>query len=310
MASSLSSRFSEPDFPFTSENLCTTTLQNDNAEEGSQACDDTREVIAERKETPDALKELSINARLSQKAEDARKVQGVDHARQCAKWYEASERIEQRTMPIEACQKRYRCQDCEGNVQFSSLYGLYLHLKDHYPPMYCERCYHPSATVEELKTHIKTSPRHFCCQICDDAVEFDDTQSLGSHYETCHSLLYCDLCGHYSKSADESKTHIKISPVHFDCQNCESIVEFENLPALRLHYRHNHPHLYCYSCDQHFVTVEERKIHIKTSPRHPHAETLRNHYAILGISLFSSADQVAKAMREMRSKVHSDGLKR
>ena len=225
MTPTSSSSFSGADFAFTFQNPCTHTLENDKAEEGPEAWADIKEDKAQQKETPNTPENLKFLVRRLQKPEDGRKVQDLDHAKHCVKCNETFETLEERTIHIKTSPMHYCCQECEGIVEFGGLYGLYLHYKDHYPLLHCDRCYYSFATVEELKTHIKTSPRHDCCQRCDDIVEFGDTHSLRSHYEACHSLWYCDLCDHYSKSADESSIHIKTSPVHFACQTCEGIVE-------------------------------------------------------------------------------------
>lgn len=84
-----------------------------------------------------------------------------------------------------------------------------------FPPIRCEKCNIAFETVEERTTHIKTSSTHFCCQKCEGIVEFHTSSALFLHHINQHPAFYCYICDHHSATAEEHKIHVKTSPRHF-----------------------------------------------------------------------------------------------
>ena len=203
--------------------------------------------------------------------------------------------------------------------------------REKHSPILCVKCGKDFETVEERANHIRTSRKHFCCRKCDDTVEFKDFPSLCLHYRCHHPLLHCRRCNLRFTTAEELNNHIKTSPRHFCCQQCDGAVQFRDTYNLRLHYKKCHPLTYCQICDEHFAASYE--LHAHTEECHTRCNSCqrrfsnpdqlnahrkickktnkpRSHYATLGISPHSSHEQILKAAKEMRVRTHPDRLKR
>ncbi|CAF9929963.1 MAG: hypothetical protein ALECFALPRED_004492 [Alectoria fallacina] len=159
--------------------------------------------------------------------------------------------------------------------------------------VYCWTCDHYSASVKEHQTHVKTSPRHFCCRYCDDGVEVAGAYFLRAHYEKCHPSLYCSVCDRLFATIEERSVHIKTSPLHFCCQNCDDVVDFSNVFSLRQHYRDCHPLLSCAACYDHFPTVAKLSAHMQEA-----------HYPCDGCHEYFSEPRYLKYHRMTCKKVH------
>lgn len=233
------------------------------------------------------------------------------------------------------------CRNCDHVVEVKSTFSLCSQYKACHSVWYCHACKHHCKSVGDSGVHVKTSPIHYCCRLCDD-VEFDSSFTLRMHYKNCHPLVYCCACDMIFESIEARKTHIRTSLKHHCCQHCEDVRDFEDGNGLRSHYKLRHPSLCCRVCNLLFPTVDKSLAHMKDShnfcdgchqsstsaahrktceksnppkkkegPKsHRKMKTLGNIYEKLGIIPDSSHEQTVQAAKEMRIKVHPDRLKR
>lgn len=224
----------------------------------------------------------------AKKAEDAQKKQESDqkkgHQSWCAKCNISFETIERRLEHIKNSRRHFCCQHCESVLDFQDYPSLCSHYKAYHSLFYCDRCKHLSATFEESKTHIKTSARHYCCQCCDNVVEFKSASSLRFHYRISQPLQYCHNCVRTFATADILLAHMQ------------------------------EKHKFCIICRRYFSShglLEKHRRTCGTAKPPPQQEAIpRSHYATLGISPRSSQEEITKAAKEMRVKTHPDRLKR
>ena len=127
---------------------------------------------------------------------------------------------------------------------------------------------------------------------CDGCHEtFYNPTILKWHREICdkvHPPLPCDGCHEYFSDPTNLKWHREI---------CDKV---------------NFPHR-CEGCHERFVNPASLDRHRKSCKKvNPPKKSKipQNHYATLGISPRSSQEQIIKAAKDMRVKVHPDRLKR
>lgn len=228
----------------------------------------------------------------------------------CEKCNKAFETVEERTIHIKTSPIHFCCQKCEGTVEFYRISALSSHYKIQHPELYCHLCDHYYATVKKRKIHIKTSTRHFCCQNCDDVVEFDNAFNLRLHYGICHSLWCCHYCDHRFSAVKELFAHVR--EAHYPCDGCHNY--FFTSELLKAHrktckmvnpLKEKPPRSELPKGD-----LPKKEIPKPRERNPPIASIPGNYYVTLGISPHSSHEQVVKAAKEMRVKMHPDRLKR
>ena len=228
----------------------------------------------------------------------------------CEKCNRDFKTVEEREIHIKTSPSHFWCRKCEGIVEFYNLPALSSHYKSQHPELYCHKCDQHYASVEERKVHIKTSKDHFCCQDCDDMVEFGNAFHLALHYEFYHSLWFCQNCDHRFSTDRELFAHMR--EAHYPCHGChEYFITSELLEAHRKTCEKVNPPKSKRSRSE----LPKRKPPKKAFPeprerKPPIANTPGDHYAVLGISPHSPHEQVVKAAKEMRIKMHPDRLKR
>ena len=130
----------------------------------------------------------------------------------------------------------------------------------------CLKCNEAFKTVEERTLHIKTSPLHVCCQICEGVVEFEGFLGLYLHIKYHHShLLICDRCDNPCAIVEKHSIHTTTSPPGFCCQTCDDVVEIRSTFSLCSQYKACQSVWYCHACKHHCKSVEDSGVHIKTS---------------------------------------------
>ena len=242
---------------------------------------------------------LRKKSKAKAEAEDHGQKQGLNQTKRpsirCAKCNKNFETAEERINHIKTSPMHYACRRCVGIVEFTDFTGLCLHYKHHHPLLHSYSCVHHFATAEEHRVHVKNSPHHFCCQICDGAVEFQNTCSLHLHYRCHHPLLYCQLCDRPFPTLDKSFAHMQ------DCHNyCDGCHVYFSSPGILQTHR--------VTCGK--ANTPKKKEAPRPRERKANAETPRSHYVTLGISPDSSQEQIIKAAKEVRIKTHPDRLKR
>lgn len=187
----------------------------------------------------------------------------------------------------------FECGTCRKN--FENVADLHEHISKHkeQPPVRCRKCRKTFTDVAELNHHFQTSPRHFCCRYCNPVVEFRNADSLWYHYKDRHHKLYCHFCDRHFPNTFQRLSHMKER--HRSCSACRKMFLAREL--------YNDHCRTCYSAK-----------FGEAFPEAPNGdgsgERVPNHYARLGISAHSSHEQVLKAAKEMRVKMHPDRLKR
>ena len=76
----------------------------------------------------------------------------------------------------------------------------------------------------------------------------------------------CDLPFPDKQALDK---HIKSSPCHFTCKDCDRVREYLDF-ELGWHYKHCHAEMYCHLCKKHFSAPTEREAHFENF--HPRCE--------------------------------------
>ena len=211
-------------------------------------------------------------------------------------------------------------------------------------PIWCLECRQSFQSIADRDRHLRTSPRHFCCRYCENLCAFSNDDSLRSHYNTFHHEIYCELCDLHFANTIQYHSHFEAG--HGSCAVCRKLFSAFDLCDKRCRTCHVKfiAEMSCPYCDRHFANRFEKLDHLTARHRfcsvchkpfsEPdlfdkrcrtcHAKTrgtesptsIRSekgppdHYARLGISRNSTQEQVVKAAKEMRVKMHPDRRKR
>lgn len=154
----------------------------------------------------------------------------------------------------------------------------------------CRKCRQTFLNTVDRDRHLRTSPRHFCCRYCKDVVAFTNADSLRYHYTDRHPQLYCHFCDLHFINAGQRDGHMHA----------------EHRPCIICHKMFSVPEL----CDERCRTCHRETKRTEFPTRNANDKGLPDHYARLGISRYSTQEQVVRAAKEMRVKVHPDRRKR
>lgn len=175
----------------------------------------------------------------------------------------------------------------------------------------CQKCIRLFETIEAYHVHLKTSNKHFLCQLCNGFKDYRSMKNLHLHRQERHGSLYCKHCCEIFNSSADKKRHSDSQ--HLVCRRCTRWFGSSSDAG-----KENH----CESCKK---VLERRKRHENAKKRSKtrvdrdsnlkdgkteSQNALPNHYAVLGIPYDSSAEEIAAASRQRRIEVHPDRLKR
>ena len=181
------------------------------------------------------------------------------------------------------------CRQAFANATQLANHNIKQH-KQQQRPIRCRKCRQTFTSIAERNHHFQSSPRHFCCRYCLHVVAFDNADSLRYHCIDRHRELYCHLCHRPFSTSEQRLHHMWIG--HESCTDCQRTFDQLELCEHR-----------CRDC---YLKQFGEKAAEATRER----SRLPDHYKRLGISKDSSHEEVLRAAKEMRVKMHPDRRKR